>query len=318
MEYITIDVPVSFENFDEAAYLLSNRDIRAAVAQGSCPSGRVHFEKIGWQEGRRMRLRHGLVEMRRAKMERLRPFLRDDLPFTEDPDAGGKLNYLTQSLRDETRIVDTDNVSGWPYDARILSFLEQFPGGMILDCGAGMRPTYYEDVFNYEIVDYDTTDIVGVGEHLPFHDNTFDAVLSLAVLEHVRDPMRCASEIARVLKPGGKLFCTMPFLQPMHGYPHHYFNATYQGLRRLFEDRLAVERVSVPDGLHPVFALQWILNSWAGGLTGESRQQFLDLPVSTFVVDPASLLGKPFAVELSEDKRFELACGNLLEARKPV
>jgi SAM-dependent methyltransferase len=38
---------------------------------------------------------------------------------------------------------------------------------------------------------------------LPFEDNTFDAVWTLAVLEHVPEVERAFSEIRRVLKPGG-------------------------------------------------------------------------------------------------------------------
>ena len=46
---------------------------------------------------------------------------------------------------------------------------------------------------------YDT----GVGEALPYADGTFDAVVSVDVLEHVSDPARVIHEVARVLAPGG-------------------------------------------------------------------------------------------------------------------
>jgi SAM-dependent methyltransferase len=142
-------------------------------------------------------------------------------------------------------------------------------------------------------------------------------VLSIAVLEHVRDPFRCAAEITRVLKPGGQLFCAVPFLQPLHGYPHHYFNATPQGIRRLFEDELEDVAVSVPPSTHPVFALNWMLTSWPHGLAGQTRQDFLDMRVADLVGPPDALLGRPFAAELPMTKQFELACGTVLTARKP-
>ena len=44
---------------------------------------------------------------------------------------------------------------------------------------------------------------VGVGESLPYPDETFDAVVCVDVLEHVADLKKVISEIARVLKPGG-------------------------------------------------------------------------------------------------------------------
>lgn len=76
----------------------------------------------------------------------------------------------------------------------------------------------------------------GVGEVLPFKNNSFDALISLAVLEHVKDPWRCVSEILRELKPGGEIICCVSFLQPFHGYPHYYYNMTAQGLKNIFDE----------------------------------------------------------------------------------
>lgn len=49
----------------------------------------------------------------------------------------------------------------------------------------------------------DITYDVGVGEHLPYPDDTFDIVVCVDVLEHVNDLCQVLAEIARVLKPGG-------------------------------------------------------------------------------------------------------------------
>lgn len=69
---------------------------------------------------------------------------------------------------------------------------------------------------------------------MPFLDNTFDYVYSLAVFEHLHSPWIAAEEIFRILKPGGKVFVLTAFMQHMHGYPHHYFNMTTSGLERIF------------------------------------------------------------------------------------
>lgn len=42
---------------------------------------------------------------------------------------------------------------------------------------------------------------------LPFDDGSFDAVLSMGVLEHVQDPGASLDELARVLTPGGLVYC---------------------------------------------------------------------------------------------------------------
>lgn len=47
-------------------------------------------------------------------------------------------------------------------------------------------------------------------QRLPFRDNTFDAAVSTAVLQLVPDPQAALAEIARVLRPGGRLAIMVP------------------------------------------------------------------------------------------------------------
>ena len=53
----------------------------------------------------------------------------------------------------------------------------------------------------------------GVGEHLPFAGESFDLVVCLWVLEHVRQPLTVLSEVARVLRPGGHFVFLTPNLR---------------------------------------------------------------------------------------------------------
>jgi ubiquinone/menaquinone biosynthesis C-methylase UbiE len=50
----------------------------------------------------------------------------------------------------------------------------------------------------------------GVGEHMPFPDQSFDAVISSNVLEHVADPAKVLAECFRVLRPGGTCHMVIP------------------------------------------------------------------------------------------------------------
>lgn len=81
---------------------------------------------------------------------------------------------------------------------------------------------------------FPNVDVVADAHDIPVADNTFDAVFSLAVLEHVADPYRVASEMVRVLKPGGVLYTEIPFIFFFHGYPTDYTRFTREGIRRLF------------------------------------------------------------------------------------
>lgn len=45
---------------------------------------------------------------------------------------------------------------------------------------------------------------------LPFADQSFDVVTAMDIIEHIDNDKAAASEIFRVLKPGGRLFATVP------------------------------------------------------------------------------------------------------------
>jgi Methyltransferase domain len=316
MTALTLDFPASAENFDEQGYLACNPDVARAVLQGSMPSGWVHFQQFGVHEARKMRLSSAhCLPLKREKLRRLEPLLRSDLPRHQ---SDGMVDFLSDALRLEAAAVPTDAVSSHNYDPFARELISRYPDGWILDCGAGRRNVYYSNVVNLEIVAYDTTDVLGVGEELPFRDETFDGVFSFSVLEHVRDPFRCAREVVRVLKPGGELLCAVPFLQPLHGYPGHYFNMSHQGLRALFEDGLQIESQTVPPSGLPIWTLTWILKSWSAALDPETRQKFLDTRIEGLLGDPVDFLGQPFVTELTLEKNLELASMTLLRARKPA
>ena len=79
-------------------------------------------------------------------------------------------------------------------------------------------------------------DVASSADCLPFADNTFDAVISQAVFEHLQYPELAMQEIRRVLKPGGLVKIDTAFLQPEHGYPYHFFNVTETGLLHWLRD----------------------------------------------------------------------------------
>jgi ubiquinone/menaquinone biosynthesis C-methylase UbiE len=113
----------------------------------------------------------------------------------------------------------------------------------VLDLGAGTKPyaPLYEGYFGscvsvdvpFSPHDVSNVDVMASAEALPFDDGSFDCVICTEVLEHCPNPRQTIAEISRVLRRGGQVFLTTPFLRPLHEMPHDYFRYTPSGLREL-------------------------------------------------------------------------------------
>jgi ubiquinone/menaquinone biosynthesis C-methylase UbiE/uncharacterized protein YbaR (Trm112 family) len=205
------------------------------------------------------------------------------------------------------------------YPPRILRYLEEHPRGWVLDCGSGFNVSRsFDRVVRLDIFAFPTVDVIGTGECLPFPDETFDGVISLAMLEHVTDPFLAAREMARVLKPGGAVMVDAPFLAPVHRFPHHYFNVTRRGLELLFRD-FETESCVVEPYQHAIFTLRWILEALLQGAADEPAREAIRratieeaLHVLTGPGDKA-----PFT-RLRPEAAEVLACGFSYNGRKPL
>lgn len=65
-------------------------------------------------------------------------------------------------------------------------------------------------------------DILAYAEAIPVDNNSYDIAIMGEVLEHVPDPRLLMKEAYRILKPGGKLIATIPFMIPVHADPHDF------------------------------------------------------------------------------------------------
>ena len=117
--------------------------------------------------------------------------------------------------------------------------LELGPGGRVLDYGCAEVP--YRDFFAAD-ADFVAADLPGnpsatlvlnSDTTIPVQDESFDAVLSTQVLEHVADPALYLSECFRVLRPGGRLLLSTHGTFIYHPDPIDYWRWTCAGLRHV-------------------------------------------------------------------------------------
>lgn len=116
----------------------------------------------------------------------------------------------------------------------------------VLDIGCANRwpEKYLSNKTSYIGLDYFDTamhmynsdvDIYANAEHLPFMDQTIDAILMFDVLEHIGNGEKAIQEACRVLKPEGRMIVQIPFIYPVHDAPYDFRRPTKYGLKMLME-----------------------------------------------------------------------------------
>jgi SAM-dependent methyltransferase len=171
-------------------------------------------------------------------------------------------------------------------------------GGNLLDVGCGTMP--YRSLFGvsrYVSLDIDSertralsmADHYYDGDRFPFDDGSFDSLLCNQVLEHVFTPDHFVQEMHRVLKPGGRLLLTVPFVWDEHEQPWDYARYSSFGLRALLEShgfKVVEQRKLLADA--SIFFQLW--NAYIFKVV-RSRGSFSRILATFLVYAPATVAG---------------------------
>jgi SAM-dependent methyltransferase len=293
-------------NFCPEGYLLKNPDVKAAGLDAQ-----LHFEDFGKREGRQQvsRALIGHSQYRKRKFNRFARVLSNALRARQFPVTFGASFDLNDYASESA------NCGFGPFVEEIANN----PDKLYLDLGCGLRSEVYENCLYLEVYPSICADIItGTDCTYPIKDNTLDGVGCFAVLEHTREPWKVVDEIHRILKPGGKAFIDWPFLQPVHGYPSHYFNATREGLRSIFTDRgFEIELIDTLPSQAPNYTISWVLGKFINDLPEHKRRDLLGMTVAELISHPAdSPFWRAIIAGLPDPLISEFSCGNSLIGRK--
>ncbi len=111
----------------------------------------------------------------------------------------------------------------------------------LIDLGAGaLQFGSIFKQFNYTGVDFenypDVSIVTDLTKRLPIENNSADIVTLSNTLEHIPYPLHVLEECHRILRKGGMVVATTPFLIPVHQAPFDFNRYTHFQLRKLLED----------------------------------------------------------------------------------
>jgi SAM-dependent methyltransferase len=308
----------TLKNFDEELYLLANADVANALRETGV-TAYDHFLLHGMKEKRNQVKREDALAY--AGSRRLKKYERFKHILAPEQGSGGQFRF--GDLADAFPVsygynhCDLGDYASESANHGFLPFvreMEENPDKLFMDVGCGFRHQTYENCLYVEVYNSRSADLVMEPAcNYPIADGSLDGIGCFAVLEHVEEPWVVAKEFHRMLKPGGKVYIDWPFLQPVHGYPSHYYNATRAGLDRMFDS--GFERISSAtlDSQTPDHTVTWILSGWSHSLKSDAvRERLHAMTVGELIATPP---GSEFWKSVLAE-RSTYACGNTLIAQK--
>lgn len=198
----------------------------------------------------------------------------------------------------------------------------EYLSGRLLDFGCGDKPykkfISVQEYIGLEIESIEQAhnseeiDVYYDGITIPFNDNHFDSVFSSEVFEHVFNLEQVLKELHRVLKPGGNMLITLPFVWYEHSIPWDFARYTSFGIKYLLEQNgfEVVVSEKTTNYVETVFQV-WNAYIYESVLP---RNKWLKTIFTPILIAPVTLMGILFSAILPTNKKFYH--NNIVVARK--
>ncbi|QQS34653.1 MAG: class I SAM-dependent methyltransferase [Ignavibacteriales bacterium] len=153
-----------------------------------------------------------------------------------------KVNGVFGVTNDETKVGLGYRFIGNIQAKHYSELIQKYAGGNLLDLGCGnvsLYEMYREKVDSIYCADWPNSfhdtpfqDFqLNLNNTFPIKNETFDTIILTDVMEHVANPTNLWKEMARVLRPNGKIIVGVPFFHIIHEEPYDYFRYTEYRLR---------------------------------------------------------------------------------------
>lgn len=186
--------------------------------------------------------------------------------------------------------------------------------GRVLDFGCGSKP--YERLFtacseyigcDVEVSGHDHAneqiDVYYDGHHIPFEDGSVDSIFAAQSFEHIPNLNEVLVELHRILKIGGEMVISVPFVWNEHEVPYDFRRFTSYGVRRLLEragfEIIELHKSNLYVGTLVQMAMEYVRKQMAERISGK-----LSILLQCCFLAPMTLAGLVLERVLPEDDSF--------------
>lgn len=194
--------------------------------------------------------------------------------------------------------------------------------GKLLDFGCGGKP--YKALFDVQEyigldikesghpIKHKEIDVYYDGKVIPFQDDRFDSIFSSEVFEHIFNLEEILTELHRVLKPGGHMLITLPFVWDEHEIPYDFARYTSFGISHLLKKNgfevIAVEKTTT--------YVETVFQMWNAYVWSTYKIRFLGVFKTPLLIAPITIIGILLSKVLRGNRNFYH--NNVVIAKKPI
>lgn len=194
--------------------------------------------------------------------------------------------------------------------------------GKLLDFGGGSKPyqSLFPQIKDYKSIEVESdkedinADYIYDGKRIPFEDNYFESIICTEVFEHIEDINFTLIELKRVLKPGGLILITTPFMCIEHEMPNDFRRLSLNGVLSLMNSN-GFEVIKKKKFLNNVLTIFQLINFYFYTLLMSKKRKVINYILYFILMGPINIIGFFTNLLLPKIKEIYFGTGSIFKIK---